>query len=178
MCKDCNDYHFKKIQHKKEHAVGEFLFQNDYKPYLKDQIIDSSCSKKRPDFVFDFTSLYVIVEVDENAHKSYACECEQGRMIQIHQDCGGMPILFIRFNPDDYIDNAGKKNSVILSKRYLQLLNLMNKIWNLTIQKDEVWNIPLSVCYLFYDGYNNVPEFYSLEYMNNSVKQINIDIYK
>jgi hypothetical protein len=175
MCNDCLDFNVKKVHHQKENAVGDFLFKHGYKPYIKDQIIDKSCSKRRPDFVFDYTYLYVIVEVDENSHRSYACECEQGRMIQIHQDCGGIPVLFIRFNPDDYIDHKNKKNPITLLKRYEMLLDTLNRVWNHVIENEE-WKIPLSVCYLYYDGFN-IPEFHSLEYMNNKINVLDINIY-
>lgn len=53
----------------------------------------------------------IIVECDENQHGSYACECELGRMITLFQDYGGMPVVFIRYNPDNYISASNEKFS-------------------------------------------------------------------
>ncbi len=49
------------------------------------------------------------VEVDENAHTDYDCSCENKRLMELSQDLNHRPIVFIRFNPDDYIDENGKK---------------------------------------------------------------------
>ena len=107
----------------------------------------------------------VIVEVDENQHSSYACECEQGRMIQIHQDFGGTPILFIRFNPDTYAPFQGAKEKI--NQRYKKLLETLRGIKNYV--KMNEWETPLVVTYLYYDGFNGVPEFIGLEYMEGKI---------
>jgi hypothetical protein len=44
----------------------------------------------------------IIIEVDENQHTEYDCSCENKRTMQLSQDLGHRPIVFIRFNPDDY----------------------------------------------------------------------------
>ncbi len=44
----------------------------------------------------------MIVEVDENQHIDYDCSCENKRLMEISKDVGHRPIVFIRFNPDDY----------------------------------------------------------------------------
>ena len=49
----------------------------------------------------------LIVEIDENQHtgENYGdCSCENKRMMLLSQDVGHRPIVFIRFNPDDYLD--------------------------------------------------------------------------
>lgn len=50
-----------------------------------------------------------IVEIDENAHTNYDCSCENKRSMELSQDLGFRPIIFIRFNPDDYINTYGNK---------------------------------------------------------------------
>ena len=49
----------------------------------------------------------IIVEIDENKHTDYDCSCENKRLMELSQDVGHRPIVFIRFNPDDYNDANG-----------------------------------------------------------------------
>jgi hypothetical protein len=51
----------------------------------------------------------IIVEIDENQHNDYDTTCENRRLMEISQDVGHRPVVFIRFNPDDYIDETGVK---------------------------------------------------------------------
>ena len=44
----------------------------------------------------------IIVEIDENQHIDYDCSCENKRIMELSQDVGHRPIIFIRFNPDEY----------------------------------------------------------------------------
>lgn len=71
-----------------------------------DQKVADGCSRRRPDVMIDFGTHVVIVECDENQHKGY--DCENKRMMEIFQDCGSRPIVFIRFNPDAYEEGGNK----------------------------------------------------------------------
>jgi len=51
----------------------------------------------------------IIVEIDENKHTGYDSTCEQQRLNDISIDVGYRSIVFIRFNPDSYIDQDGNK---------------------------------------------------------------------
>jgi hypothetical protein len=51
------------------------------------------------------------VEVDENQHSTYDNLCEQQRIMTLYQDVGHAPTVFIRFNPDGYMDAGLKRNS-------------------------------------------------------------------
>ena len=53
----------------------------------------------------------IIVEIDENQHTNYDCSCENKRIMQLSQDVGHRPIVFIRFNADDYINANNEKIS-------------------------------------------------------------------
>jgi hypothetical protein len=57
--------------------------------------------------VLDLGYQVIIVEIDENQHMMYDSSCESKRIMQLSQDVGGRPIVFIRFNPDEY--NVGEK---------------------------------------------------------------------
>jgi hypothetical protein len=71
-----------------------------------DKKVADGCSRRRPDVRIEFGTHTVIVECDEDQHKGY--DCENKRMMEIFQDCGSRPIVFIRFNPDQY-EKEGKK---------------------------------------------------------------------
>jgi hypothetical protein len=70
--------------------------------WVADKIIQNACSKRRPDLLLDLGYQVIIVEVDENQHADYDCSCENKRIMELSQDVGHRPIVFIRFNPDDY----------------------------------------------------------------------------
>lgn len=147
-----------KIHHKKEDKIKK-LFDANNITYSHDLIIDRSCSCKRPDFVIEYPHFYLIVEVDENQHSSYPCECEQSRMIQIHNDCKGTPVIFIRYNPDDYTTNGIKYPWN--KSRETTLLKVIKSFDNI-----DDWFRPLSVMYLFYDGYDGKHAIEDINYLN------------
>jgi hypothetical protein len=167
LCNDCYSFFVLNKGKEKEKRVGEILMANGYQFESKDKIVVDGCSKYRPDYVLDFGLLKVIVEVDENQHKSYTCECEQGRMATLHQDFGGVPVLFIRYNPDNYLDGKGRKNFISISDREKVLLDFIKGLRN-RLMKNECWNTPLSIVYLFYDNYEK-PEILELNYFDNKL---------
>jgi hypothetical protein len=92
----------------KEKSVVDYITDTftDYK-IINDKTISGGCSKKRPDILIDVITHCIIIEVDENEHINYSCENK--RMMEISYDLGHPNIVFIRFNPDAYINNEGKK---------------------------------------------------------------------
>ena len=48
-----------------------------------------------------------MVECDEQQHRGYSCETK--RTMQLFQDCGYRPAVYIRFNPDSYLDTNGTR---------------------------------------------------------------------
>ena len=112
----------------------------------------------------------IIIECDENQHKSYEIQCDISRTHKI-QEALNRPILMIRFNPDEYVDSNKKKikscfkidtkiGLTIIPKDQEELWNnRLNKlkdtiIENLNINLEE----PIKLIKLFYDNYkeNNV----------------------
>ena len=73
----------------------------------------------------------IIVEIDENKHDRYDCECENKRMMVISKDLEHRPVVFIRFNPDGYIDYNNFK---------IQTPWITNKLGFLVIKNTEEWN--------------------------------------
>lgn len=79
--------------------------------WVCDKRVVDGCSNRRPDLLLDMGTHIIIIEVDENKHDTYDCSCENKRLMEISQDVGHRPIVFIRFNPDNYVDKDGKKIS-------------------------------------------------------------------
>ena len=65
------------------------------------------CHLYRPDFVFDMGSHTIVIEIDENQHKSYDTSCDNKRLMSIFQGLGSRPMVMIRFNPDSYTGHRG-----------------------------------------------------------------------
>jgi hypothetical protein len=109
------------------------------------------CGRERPDRVYDFGDTIVVLECDENQHQERACVCEQTRMVNIGQSFGGVPVYFIRWNPDNYSPESDKKNPEILAKRYKLCGDLL-----MDIKKGKAM-LPtalVSALYLYYDGWS------------------------
>ena len=77
--------------------------------WIADKKIQDGCSLRRPDLLLDLGEQIIIVEVDENQHQSYDCSCENKRLMQISLDLDFRPIIFIRFNPDGFINKDNEK---------------------------------------------------------------------
>jgi len=91
----------------KEYSVVEYVKTNYSHPWITDKIT-GGCSRRRPDLLLDLMDQVLIVEVDENQHVDYDCSCENKRIMELSQDLAHRPIVFIRFNPDEY-EKDGKK---------------------------------------------------------------------
>ena len=151
------DQMIKKYIKKKEVFIGNLL-KEEIKQDLshKDEVIDSSCTKVRPDFVYDCGTHIVIIEVDEHQHKSYS-NCgttkeerqlmENKRMFMIYQSFGGPNVIFIRYNPDSF-RVKDKVVTVNDQKRHECLL-----LWVKHFIKNKS-KFPIEVKYLFYDEYD------------------------
>lgn len=92
----------------KEKEVGQRIIEKFQKyTWISDKKVKDGCSRRRPDFLLDLETHIIIVEVDENSHSAYDCSCENKRLMELSQDLQHRPIVFIRFNPDDYISEHG-----------------------------------------------------------------------
>ena len=100
--------------------------------WVADKKVQDGCSRRRPDLLLDMGSHIIIVEIDENKHTDYDCSCENKRLMELSQDLQHRPIVFIRFNPDDYTNQDG-----ILVKSCWKLNKL--GIMQITKTKQEEW---------------------------------------
>ena len=69
---------------------------------IADKKVEDGCSRRRPDVLVDFGDQVLCVEIDENMHTGYDCSCENKRLMELSQDVGHRPMVFVRFNPDSY----------------------------------------------------------------------------
>ena len=87
----------------KERSVVEFILENfPDVDWVADKRIDNGCSKRRPDLFLHLGYQILIIEVDENQHTDYNCSCENKRIMELSLDVSHVPIVFVRFNPDNY----------------------------------------------------------------------------
>lgn len=150
----------------KEYSVVEYVKTNfSHLTWISDKTIQDGCSKRRPDLFLDMGYQIIIIEIDENQHIDYDCSCENKRIMELSQDVGHRPIIFIRFNPDDYTNQDKKisscwgvnKNGICVIKK------TKKKEWDerLNSLKEQIhyWTDPnnktdktIEVVQLFYDN--------------------------
>ena len=124
------------------------------------------CSKRRPDIAIDCFTHVLINEVDEFGHDTEEyCSCENKRMMQIFEDYGNRPIVFIRMNPDSYVNSKGTKIPSCFSKsKKTGLLQILKpKMWEERLQvieeriRHHIENIPdreITIEHLYYNGFH------------------------
>ena len=66
----------------------------------------SQCGKYRVDFTFEMKTGVVLLECDEKQHSEYVKRCELVRQAEVALGFGGLPIHWIRYNPDAFKING------------------------------------------------------------------------
>ena len=75
-------------------------------------------------------------------------------MVNIGQAFGGLPVYFLRWNPDDY-SPAGRKKPEDIKKRYKLVGDLISDL------RDNKMNLPkalVSALYMYYDDWSSLAE--------------------
>jgi hypothetical protein len=149
----------------KEYAVVEYIKTKfPTLNWIADKTINGGCSKKRPDLLLDLGYQIVIIEIDENQHIDYDCSCENKRIMELSQDLGHRPIIFIRFNPDDYEKDGkiisscwGQNNKGICvvkkskNDEWTKRLSVLEQHINYWITPENNTNKTIETIQLFYD---------------------------
>ena len=150
----------------KELDVKSVLLQAGWTDLVHDRRLQDACGlKDRPDFVIDVGSRIIIVEVDEHQHRDRLCarqcicpdnvrhcKCQQARMFDTSQQFGGMPVVWIRFNPDDFDIRPNTKGKVNAAVRRQELVRMVRFVANQPMEWME--GHLTKVCYMYYDGDN------------------------
>ena len=134
--------------------------------WIEDKRVRGGCSRRRPDLLLDLGYQVVIIEIDENQHDTYDCSCENKRTMELSKDLGHRPIVFIRFNPDDYTSSGTNitscwgvnKNGVCVVKQSKKVewedrLNMLGDHISYWINPDNQTNKTIETIQLFYDEY-------------------------
>jgi hypothetical protein len=153
----------------KENEVVKFIkldFEDLNIIYDKQIIGDKLCINVRPDALIHLNEHSIIVEIDEHAHRRYDSQCEISRTHRIHEALD-RNVIFIRFNPDNYIDKNKKQiPSCFVIDRAIGLTTIrkpQQKNWEhrleilkQAIQKaiDNPPELPIEEVFLFYDGFD------------------------
>ena len=132
--------------------------------WVHDKKVEDGCSKRRPDLLLDMGDYIIIIEVDENKHTDYDCSCENKRLMELSQDLQHRPIIFIRFNPDSYINQDGNKITScwrINKQGVIQIMKTKMSEWeeriNILNQQIQYWidnktDKTIEIIELFYDN--------------------------
>ena len=156
-CAGCSDINSRKSRFK-EGRVAAFLTENVFPKYTRWNREDPGatfCGKYRVDFTWELGSgvestpcRVVLLEVDEHAHASYPKACELGRIGNIVQGFGGIPVHLVRFNPDTFKLNGVIQRHVDEEYRFKLLTDVLQKAFsNLEFAENL-----LTVQYLFYNN--------------------------
>lgn len=146
----------------KARAVIDFL--SKALPFLTlicDKSITGCLYQYRPDILINYEKFVIIIEIDEHQHRYYDPIEEIQRMRDIATSLNCEAVIFIRFNPDSYIQNAtrfpscwksdinGKMkidNETAWNERLTTLLKLL--------QKYLIDGVTGHICeYLYYDDF-------------------------
>jgi hypothetical protein len=149
----------------KEYAVVEFIKTTFPElSWVSDKKITDGCSKRRPDLFLDLGYQILIIEIDENQHLDYDCSCENKRIMELSQDVGHKPIVFIRFNPDEFYNNeiaisscwgTDKKGISVVkkskTKEWEKRLNTLKEQVVYWINPDNITTKTVEIIQLFFD---------------------------
>jgi ferredoxin-like protein FixX len=149
----------------KEYAVVDFIKTKfPHFDFIADKIISGGCSRRRPDLLLDILYQIIIIEVDENQHTDYDCSCQNKRLMELSQDLGHRPIVFIRFNPDDYKKDGKNitscwgqnKNGICVVKKskqkeWLERLNTLEDQIKYWTSPENMTDKTIEIIHLYYD---------------------------
>jgi hypothetical protein len=137
-----------------------------------DNIPENAYTKNESNIIINNRLFLIIIEFDKNQNKMFSSECEIGRMINLYKNFNKIPIMFVRYNPDEYINNLGTliKPFKVLNYRPNVLSGVLRNLKHF-----NEWNIPLSVIYLFYDGYD-IPKIQAIDIVNKNIKILDLSM--
>lgn len=155
QCECCNPETFRVARLAKQTALMDYLDAMGLPGTTTDVPVNGTftCGRERPDRMYDFGDKIVVLECDEHQHRERDCVCEQTRMVNIGQAFGGIPVYFIRWNPDDYLPAVEGHDTELVSKRRQVVGQLIANI-----QEGRV-DLPValvSVLYMYFNGWSSM----------------------
>ena len=144
LCGDHDADLLKRVRLRKQKEIKAVIDEAGLVYRYYDKVIDGGvCGKERPDFWFECGTHIVVLEVDENQHTNY--ECEEARMKNLVYSAG-QPILFVRYNPDEYCGQKGIRPR----DRHQYLVSFLRRV---LVTRSFPRGSFAEVVYLFYDGF-------------------------
>ena len=122
-------------------------FKND-KPFYVDLEGGCCATKRRIDLRKLINNTMLCIEIDENQHKYYIKNYEDNRYNDLFMDFSGK-YIFLRYNPDKYIDKFGKSKNPMFETRMEVLEKSINKHINRILNEENKELIEIH--HLFYD---------------------------
>tara|TARA_B100001758_G_C18197759_1_gene498093 strand:- start:263 stop:829 length:567 start_codon:yes stop_codon:yes gene_type:complete len=137
-----------------EIAVRDFI-NTHFKEWQHDKCLYTGhcdCTiRRRIDHRVLIGNTLLVVETDENQHKSYDLMDEETRYDDLMMAHGGKWI-YIRFNPDKYVNKKGQTKNPEIATRLTALKQEIEKQME-RIEKEENDEF-VDRIYMFYDNYN------------------------
>ena len=138
----------------KEIAVRDFINEN-FNGFIHDKILYTghcNCThRRRIDHRIIIKNTLLVIETDENQHKPYDKMDEEIRYNDLFSVFSGKWI-YIRFNPDKYINNKGKRKNPTIATRLTKLKQEIEYQME-RINNEENTEL-LEIKYMYYDNYN------------------------
>jgi len=136
----------------KENYVRDYL-KEKFEDFIHDvPLWTGSCDcshRRRIDHRLLVGNTLLCIETDENQHKKYNKKDEEIRYDDLYMLHGGK-FIFIRFNPDKFVNYTGTKINPCMKRRMIELKEEIEKQIE-RIKKEENKEL-LEIHYLFYDG--------------------------
>jgi hypothetical protein len=138
----------------KENYVRDYLNEH-FNGFIHDKPLwtgHCDCSQRRRiDHRLLIGNTLLCIETDENQHKYYNKKDEEIRYDDLYMLHSGK-FIFIRFNPDKYVNKNGTTVNPCMKKR---MDDLTKEIYMQIERINADANTDLlEICHLFYDGYN------------------------
>ena len=123
-----------------EEAALKYLKESGFKPISNISVKNVECTEtgthRYPDALIWCKGFALIVEIDENAHRAAAYECDFRRMAEIC-GCLSAPVWFVRYKPD-----APESNLEELAEKVRSIQELEKQEWTF---------LNFNVDYMFYN---------------------------
>lgn len=150
------NHHSEEAKRKKktyEESIFKALRERGYK-FEREQVIQFNCISSdkayaRLDGIYYTKNVIIILEIDEYQHESYPVICEINRMLtfQAVQEINNnsLPILWIRFNPNEYIVDFEEHEFLGKKERVNEIIRII-----VNSQK-QAYTKKMNLLYMYYD---------------------------
>lgn len=160
MCVHCfrnlkkDDPRLLRIRTKQKEEKVKLFINGQYEGFTHDKVLEyGGCdclSRRRIDHRKLIGNTLLCVETDENQHRSYSREDEEARYNDLVAQFT-CKFIFIRFNPDSFLDSKGHRRNPPLAQR-LKVLQATMNLHIERIEREENTDL-FEVYYLFFDNY-------------------------